>query len=190
MSSLDVKIDPRPIANLADALAATGKRLPAAQALVINRVVTRTRPKVVAAVAQKTGLYGKIISKAVRTLRASAKNPRAGLVSRGGEIGLRYFKAREEGSGVSADVAGDHLRVPGGFRRSGLTTRRMSPKLNKQVFINVEGGKFGGKIQKVGSGVFIPLQMIEGEAREAFEATVASELPAEIAKELAKVFPR
>lgn len=188
MPSFDVKADSRGLIAAAEMLAAAGMSAPTSMALVMNRTVTRARPRVVAAVAEKTGIFPKIISKAVRPLRASPTNLRAGLRARGGEISLRYFKAREENGGVVADVAGERVFIWGGFRRSGRApNRRMVKRLNKQVYVN-PSRRWRGEIEKERSGVFIPITMIEGESREAFEAIISVELPNEVVREIAKSF--
>ena len=190
MAVFEIHAEDAPIRELAQSLAVAGKRLPNAAALVMNRVVTRARPKVVKAVAAETGIFPKILTKAVRPLRASPTNLRAGLASRGGEIGLRYFKAREANGGVAADVAGEREFFPGAFRRSGRAPNRyMVRRLNKQVYVrDTESRRWGAKpIVKQGSGVWIPLKMIEGESRKAFDEVAATELPVQIARELDKI---
>ncbi|RXF67683.1 hypothetical protein [Hansschlegelia zhihuaiae] len=175
------------LARLAHDLAVFGKRLPNAQALVLNRMVTRARPKVVDAVVEQTGLAKRIIVKAIVPLRASSKNLRAGLVSRGGEISYRFFRAREEGSGVVATVAGRRVFIAGGFRRSGRAPNRyMVKRLGGQVYVN-PSRRWRGEIEKQRSGVWIPEEMARGASREAFDDVVANDLPAEVARELGKL---
>lgn len=187
MTTVSLTLDTKPIADLALALAAAGKKLPSAQSLVLNRVVTRARAKVVPALTEQTGLSRRIIVKAVRTLRASPQNLRAGLVSRGGEISYRYFRAREEGSGVAATVAGKRVTITGGFRRSGRAPNRyMVRRLGGQVYVN-SSRRWGGEIEMQKSGVYIPEEMVRRESLKAFEDAVVNELPAEIAREIAKI---
>lgn len=181
--------DVRPLAALAQALAATGKRLPSAQALVLNRITTRARQKVIPALTEQIGLPKRGVAKAVRTLRASPKTLRAGLVSRGGELTFRYFLAREDGPGVTATVKGHRVFVPGGFRRSGIAPNRyLVRRLDREVYVN-PSRKWRGKIDMQRTGVWIPEEMIAGASRAAFDAVVDRELPNEISKELAKALP-
>lgn len=188
---LTITVDTAGIMDLAKALEATGRKLPSAQALVLNRVGTRVRRVVVPTLSKQTGLSKRIITKAVRMGRASPQNPRVSLFTRGGEISLRYFGAREEGGGVVATVKGDRMVYAGAFRRSGGPgNRRLVPKLNGQVYENVDGKRWRGHIRKIKSGVLIPAEMIRGETRKAFEHIVATELPREVEKELAKLLPK
>ncbi|WP_375455657.1 hypothetical protein [uncultured Methylobacterium sp.] len=177
-------------AGLAKALEGFGHRLPNAQALVLNRVLTRTKARVIPALTAQTGLNRLVIVKAVRMLRASPGNPRAALYTRGGNISYRYFHAREVPGGVEAQVAGHTERLSGHyFRRSGKSpNRHVVKKLNGQVYYNASG-KWKGEITVEKSGVFIPYEMVEGATRDAFLDVVAQELPNEIARELTKILP-
>ena len=188
---LNITLDTAGIMDLARALEAAGKRLPAAQALVLNRVGTRTRQVVVPTLVRQTGLSKRIITKAVRMYRASPQNPVVSLYTRGGDISLKYFNAREESGGVTATVKGDRIAIRGAFRRSGPRGNRFAvARLNGHVYVNEDGGRWRGHIRKVKSGVLIPAEMIRGATKDAFLEVVNRELPAEIARELAKTLPR
>lgn len=187
---LTITCETRALLDLARALEAAGRKLPSAQALVINRVATRTRRVVIPTLTRQTGLNRRIITKAVRLFRASPGNPLAVLYTRGGDISLKYFGAREVPGGVEANLKGDRISVAGGFRRSGPRGRRqLSPKLNGHVYVNEAGGRWRGAIRKERSGVLIPAELIRGETAAAFHRIVETELPAEIARELAKIMP-
>ncbi|MGU3417648.1 hypothetical protein [Methylobacterium sp. D54C] len=171
-------------------LTAFGKRLPNAQANVLNRMLTKTRSAVVPVLTQQTGLSRKIIDKAVRPYRASPQNPRVMLITRGGEISLRYFGAHEVPGGVAATVRGKADFVEGGFRRSGPRGRRvMVAKLNKQVYVNADGKRWRGRIRVEKSGVFIPYDLVSGQTAATFNRLVQTDLPAEVERELAKLLP-
>ncbi|WP_182179322.1 hypothetical protein [Methylobacterium radiotolerans] len=171
-------------------LTAFGKRLPNAQANVLNRMLTRTRSAVVPVLTRQTGLSRKIIDKAVRPYRASPQNPRVMLVTRGGEISLRYFGAHELPGGVAATVRGKADFVEGGFRRSGPRGRRvMVAKLNRQVYVNTDGKRWRGHVRVEKSGVFIPYDMVSGQTAATFNRLVVTDLPAEVERELAKLLP-
>lgn len=187
-SVLTIEVDAKPIADLAKDLSVFGAKLPNAQALVLNRVTTRARARVVPALTAQSGLNKRTIVRAVRTLRASPSNPRAGLLSRGGDVSYRYFEAREQGSGVIAKVGRERVFIRGGFRRSGVANRRVISKLNGQVFLN-PSRRWRGRIQKQRSDMNIAEQMIVDASQTAFDAVVAQELPTEIARELAKILP-
>lgn len=189
-TTLSITSDTRGVSALLKSLEVMGHKAPSATALVLNRIATRTKQRVIPALTHQTGLNKRIIVKAVRQLRASPKNLRAGLVSRGGNISYRYFSAREENGGVVAEVAGRRVTLPGAFRRSGRAPNRYAvKKLGGQVYIN-PSRRWRGEIEKQRSGVFIPEEMIAGATLRAFEQVVASELPVEIARELSKLATR
>lgn len=172
------------------ALEVFGKRLPNAQANVLNRMLTKTRSALVPVLTRQTGLSRRIIDKAVRPYRASPQNPHVMLITRGGEISYRYFGAHEVAGGVEATVKGDRVFVPGGFRRSGPRGRRqMVAKLNGQVYVNIDGKRWRGQIMKEKSGVFIPYEMVSGQTAATFNRMVETDLIVEVERELAKLLP-
>ena len=171
-------------------LAAFGERLPNAQANILNRMLTKTRNAVVPALVKQTGLTPRIIKRAVRTYGASPQNAQVMIITRGGEISFRYFGAHEVAGGVAATVRGKADFVEGGFRRSGPRGRRqMVSKLNGQVYVNVDGGRWRGKIMKEKSGVFIPYELVSGQTAATFNRIVETDLMAEVERELAKLLP-
>ncbi|MEE7460689.1 hypothetical protein MFUR16E_04745 [Methylobacterium fujisawaense] len=189
---MEVTIDTAAIARLARDLAAFGPKLPNAQALVINRVLTRSKARVIPALVAQTGLNKRIITKAVKMNRASPKIPRGYLWTKGGEVSLRYFGAHEVAGGVQYTERG-HVETLQGhyFRRSGRSPNRfMVKRLNKQVYFSTSG-KWGVKedlrVQK--SGLWIPYETVEGATRRAFLDVVEQELPGQIAAELMKLLP-
>lgn len=189
---LNVTVDTAAIAKLAQELSAFGPRLPNAQALVVNRVLTRTKARVIPALVQQTGLNKRIIVKAVQMNRASPMNPQGYLWTKGGEISLRYFGAHEIAGGVQFTYKG-HVETLDGhyFRRSGKSPNRHAvQRLNGQVFFSTSG-KWGVKedLRVEKSHVWIPYEMVDGATAKAFLDTVAQDLPQEIAAELVKLLP-
>ena len=190
---LEVNADQAAIAKLARDLAGFGPKLPNAQALVVNRVLTRTKARVIPALVQQTGLTKRIIVKAVKMARASPTNGARGyLWTKGGEVSLRYFGAHEVAGGVQYTERG-HVETLAGhyFRRSGKSPNRfMVRRLNGQVFYSTSG-KWGVKedLRVEKSGLWIPTEMVAGETRKAFLDTIEQDLPGEIAAELMKLLP-
>ena len=196
---LNITAQTAAVLDLMKALEPFGARLPNAQANVLNRVGTKTRNAVIPALTKQTGLSKRIITKAVKMARASPQNPRVMLITRGGEISLRYFGAHEEGGGVAATVKGDRMFYAGAFRRSGPKGRRqMVPKLNGQVYVNEAGGRWGSLVKKETgkslirvkkSGVYIPVATVTGETAKAFWRVVETDMLVEVERELAKLLP-
>lgn len=187
---LDIHLGTAGIMDMAKALAATGRRLPSAQAMVLNRVGTRVKRIVNDTLPAQTGLSRYTINRAVKMRRASPRNPSVTIWTRGGDISLKYFNPREENGGVSAYIYGHKEVYQGAFRLSGKApNRRMVKKLNGHVYENTDGGYWRGHIRKIKSGVLIPAEMIRGKTRQAFEQVVTTELPREVENELARILP-
>jgi hypothetical protein len=150
---------------------------------VINEIGREIHAGLIDPMKHQVGLHGSTIPRAIHDLEAGAGGLAYTLMTAGGDISLRYFGAHEGGGGVSAHPRDKQTFYSGTFIKSGPRGKRApSPKLNGQVYRNVAGGKWGGAIQKVKSGVFIPEEMVRGAARAVFEKTVASRLPAEVGR--------
>lgn len=77
----------------------------------LNRTGDMAKTQVVRALAKQTGLPQKTIRKVLRAKRASWQDLEYRLSASGGDVSLKYFKARETRRGVTALVRGE-LRVP------------------------------------------------------------------------------
>ncbi|WP_051949244.1 hypothetical protein [Methylosinus sp. PW1] len=158
----------------------------------LNRVGAELHQAIIAPLRMQTGLSGSTVPRSVHDVGASEAEISYSLVTRGGDISLKYFNAREERGGVLAFPWGNvRTFVAGAFIKSGRgANRRLSPKLNGQVFRNVAGGVWRGKIKKVKSGVFIPNEMVIGETAAVFQRVVAEELPPAVGRVLTLVAGR
>lgn len=164
-----------------DAAAAGAFRTQVAKAL--NDAGRAAHHAIIAPLKAQTGLKGGTIPKAVHDQSASAGSLAYSLITRGGDISLKYFGAREGGGGVTAHPRGSTAYFGGAFITSGRKGhRRKSPKLGGHVYRNVAGGRWGGKIEKVKSGVYIPQEMVRGAVVKAFEGVVASQLDPAVAR--------
>lgn len=154
-------------------------------AVGLRRVGRDVRNEVIPALEQATGLTRGTIPRAVHEHVAGLSYS---LTTRGGDISLRYFGAQEQGGGVSAAPRGVRTSFAGAWIRSGRGAgRRAVDKLNGHVYRNVSGGAWGGKIERVRSGVVIPREMVAGRTKVAFERAVASRLPVEVARMLTTI---
>lgn len=183
-----ISVDASAIQAALRRLEVAGEKLPSITAMVLNRVNTKVRQRVVDRLPEQTGLTRYTIAKAIKTRRASPGKLRAETYSRGGNISLKFFRPHEGGGGADAVVKGHHVHVAGGFRRAGPQGGRHAvKKLGGHVFTNTDGGKWRGHMKKVKSGVFIPKEMVTGASLDAFNQVVSTDLEAEIAKELTKI---
>lgn len=176
--------------RLARLLDAAGRKIEPEVAAAVNRVGEAGTLAIIRTLPQQTGLKRKVI---LRFLRATTHAAPGYLVfsikGRGGDISLKYFGAREEGAGVSAAPWNRRRLYAGGFMKSGRSpNRRLVPKLNGQVYRNVDGGRWAGKVEKLRSGLYLPYEMVTGESGEAWTRTVRSEIPAAVDAAIRKAF--
>lgn len=180
--------------------------------LVLQRAVNHTgdkaRTQVVRVLAKQTGLPVGVIKKAVRTGRAWGAGAgadtfvpgRGSLVyvmsSKGGDISLKYFKARETMSGVTAAPFGKRKLFAGTFLRGGKFPERnasFSVPTKKAASLNGHVWKRAGKkrnpIELQNSGVIIPEQMLKGATADVFQSTVEKHLPGRVMHELNRLCP-
>lgn len=155
---------------------------------VINRALNRTgdmaRTRVVRVLAKQTGLPQKTIRKAVKVKRASWSDLEYTLRSSGGDVSLKYFKARETRAGVTAFVRGERQLFESSFMKGGSFSRgRVSLNMGGHVFQRI-GSRT--ELEKLKSGVFIPIEMVEGATADAFEGLVADVLPRRISHEISR----
>jgi len=150
---------------------------------VINEVGAAAHQGILGPLRTQTGLTGSTIPRAVHDLPAGEGGLAYQLVTRGGDISLRYFGAREVAGGVAARPRMQLKTFPGAFIRSGRAPNRFAvPKLNSQVYARKTPGTAWStkenpvKIKKVKSGVFIPEEMVRGASLAAFEKVVAGRL--------------
>lgn len=152
----------------------------------INHTGNKARTQMIRSLTAQTGLKRKTIVKALKKRSASPASPVYVISSKGGDISLKYFWARETSKGVTAAPWGKRKLYPSTFIKGGRFPERVDlPKLNGHVF--KRRGKNRLPIAKQKSGVFIPTEMVTGATLEAFNRTVASELPKRIAHELYRI---
>jgi hypothetical protein len=153
---------------------------------VVNQVGNRAKTQVIRNLTAQTGLPRATIVKAVgnpNTARPGKLSYQ--MVTRGGNIRLKYLKPRETRPGVTAAPWGQRQLYPGTFMLGGK-------------FPNRHGGKFGGhvmrrlnasgtKLTQARSGMFIPTEMTRGATAAAFERIAAPLLQERVGKVIAKL---
>lgn len=134
----------------------------------------------------QTGLHGSTIPRALKDRPASSGNLAYQIVTRGGNISLKYFGPSEGGGGVTAHPRGVSTFYGGAFMTSGRNgARSMAASLNGHVYKPDGGvapngrgkarrGSWYRPISKVKSGVYIPNELVRGVTAATFErASVA-----------------
>lgn len=177
--------------------------------LVLQRAVNHTgdkaRTQVIRVLSKQTGLNYGVIKRAVKTIRAygasasSFVEGRGSLTytmwSSGGDISLKYFKARETRGGVTAAPFGKRQLFAGSFMKGGHFPNRVNVrKLNGHVYEPASPGRtgkstWGRKVNFKDSGVIIPAEMIKGASLEAFQSVVNATLPDRVSNEIRHLVP-
>jgi len=132
------------------------------------------------ALAKQTGLKPTVARRALRAKKAAMGSLSFELHGKGGDIGLKWFGARETRQGVSAAPFGKRGIWAGSFIKGGLFPNRKTLKFNGTVFRPGYGGMFshawGRPFSKVRSGVIIPREMVKGVTAETFQSVGGSKL--------------
>lgn len=177
-------VDVREINQFGNMLGALGQDGPKVIERALNRTGDTGKTRVVRALAKQTGLPQKTIRKAVVVKRASWQDLEYRLSSSGGDVALKFFKARETRRGVTAFVRGERELFESAFIKGGSFARgRVALNMGGHVFQRI-GGRT--ELEKLKSGVFIPLEMIEGASARAFEDVVADVLPRRLDHEMTR----
>ncbi len=148
-------------------------RLPQALPRLVNEVGARARTQVVRKLAGQTGLPRKTIVKAVGDpARARPGKLSYEMVTRGGNIRLKYLAPKETLPGVVARPWGKRTLFAGTFMRGGrFPARKDVAKFGGHVWRRLGGSR--RFIVQARSGMLIPVEMTTGATRAAFEATAA-----------------
>lgn len=163
-------------------LGALGQEGPKVISRALNRTGDMGRTQVVRALAKQTGLPQKTIRKAVKVKRASWSDLEYRLSATGGDISLKYFKARETRRGVTAFVRGERRLFEHSFIKGGSFARgRVALRMGGHVFQRI-GSRT--ELERLKSGVFIPIEMVEGPTAAAFDAIIAEMLPRRLNHEI------
>lgn len=177
-----LEIDYREIDGLAEKFKRAEREAPAAIGRAIRRTGDMTATRVVRALTTQTGLKRQVIARAVKKKPAGLTYS---LKSRGGNVSLKYFKARETRKGVSA-APWNHRRVyAGAFIKGGRFPHRVGLNLGGQVFQRTGAGRV--PIARLKSGLFIPKEMISGATAAEFLSAVKTILPNRLQHEIAAI---
>lgn len=182
------EVDVKGLTRFENMLGALGAEAPKAVNRAINRTGDMARTQVVRALSKQTGLPQKTIRRAVKVKRSSWDNLEYNLTSAGGDVSLKYFKKRETREGVVADLGMSRGKVlfEGStfFRGGAFPARRVKiSSMGGHVFVR-DGGRTN--LSKIKSGVFIPVEMVEGASADAFERVVADVLPRRLDHEIGR----
>lgn len=171
--------------ELARRVQAAGQNAPKALTRAINHTGKKARTKMIRALAEQTGLKIKTTRKALKTKTASGANGAFIINSAGGNIRLKFFKAKETRKGVVASPWNKRTLYAGVFMKGGHFPKRVDLGMGGATLRRAGGGRYPLKAQK--SGLFIPTEMVKGQSASAFYSTAHSELPPRLLHELGHI---
>lgn len=168
-------------------IAALNERFPKVLLQEINKVGAKAKTQVIRNLTKQTGLPRATIVKAVgnpdqaRTGKLSYE-----MVTRGGNIRLKYLAPRETKAGVVAKPWGKRTLFAGTFMKGGrFPDRKVVAKFDGHVYRRLNTS--GTKITQARSGMFIPTEMTTGATKAAFEAIAGPLLQQRVEAALTKL---
>jgi hypothetical protein len=180
---LEINAQDQVMGRFGNMLEAAGEKAPLIMAMALNKEGNKGRTQIQRAIRDETGLKLRSVSRSIRTVLASPNTLTYMLVVKGTPIPLKDFEPREVAGGVKHKSKADPNPYPGGFLRVGgfvgkkgqrgrvfkMGARKVTGRFGRHVMENVEGGKWGGKVQKVMSKVRLDKAAAEGRSKAAFE---------------------
>ena len=164
----------------------------------LNHTGDKGKTQVTRSLAAQTGLAYGVIKRAIKVRKAWGASGSSYLegngslsytmTTSGGDVSLKYFKARETTAGVTAAPFGTRKVFAGSFIKGGNFPERVQIRsLNGQVY--KRAGKTRKPLEKLKSGVVIPAEMLKGATREVFLKTVETDLPNRVMHEIDRLAP-
>lgn len=169
MAEISVRWADQNLKRFGKKIAELNTKFPVVLPRIVNQVGDRAKTQVIRNLTKQTGLPRRTIVKAVGDpARAHGKRLSYEMVTRGGNIRLKYLAPRETKAGVVAKPWGVKTLYPGTFMRGGRWPKRIeAPKLQGHVWRRLNAS--GTRITQARSGMFIPIEMTSGATKAAFE---------------------
>jgi hypothetical protein len=168
---LSMKVDVSNLAAFASRLQAAKKNIDPQLAKMVQEIGPEATGHMKRVLAPQTGLKLRTINAA---LKGRARGQTYEIYSKGGDIRLKFFNARETARGVTAAPWSQRRLYPATFIRSGWWPKRGKPVSGGNVVRRVGKAKF--PIEQVRSGLFIPTEMVTGKSAVVFYGTVNARL--------------
>lgn len=178
-------------------IAELNRRFPKAIPQTINQVGDRTKTQVIRSLTKQTGLPRRTIAKAVGDpMRAHPGRLSYTMVTKGGQVRLKYLAPRETRAGVSAKPWGKRTVFPGTFMMAGKFPNRVKVDAfgghvwRRLGYGQRRDGTIGWKLTQVRSGMSIPAEMTTGATRAVFERTAGILLQQRVEALIGKLLKR
>lgn len=189
MPVIYIRFQGNKLEKIADGLSSLGKKRTIAESRALNKVGNKARTRMVRAVTKQTNLKRKTIDKALRKKQASRSNLVFMIRSRGGNIAMKHFKARETRAGAIAYPEGKRVLTQSSWIHGGRFPNRryLFRRFGDNVMIRLT--KKRTPLRLVKSGVYIPENMLEKESERVFHRA-SEELPEQLLKQIAYLLPK
>lgn len=188
MSVVSISMADQVMARFGNQLAAVGAGgAQAAMKRASAHTGAKARTQVARALVKQTGLKYKTMRRAIK-LKPDPAGLGFALQSRGGDISLKYFGARETRRGATAAPWNSRRLYAGTFIRSGWKWSSRRIVLHGHVYRRA--GAERRPIVKIKSGLYIPKEMLQGASVEAFNRMVKTDLVARLGHELGRLLPK
>lgn len=171
------------------------RRFPKVLPRIINQVGARAKTQVIRNLTKQTGLPRKTIVKAVgEPNKAGGKKLSYEMVTRGGQVRLKYLSPRETKPGVVAKPFGKRTLFQHTFMLGGQFPNRHGGKFDGHVMRRTGFGKrtdgsTGVRLTQVRSNVVIPTEMTTGATAAAFNKIAGPLLQQRVEAALKKLVP-
>lgn len=187
MSAITVKWADDQVRRYGKRIEELNRRFPKVIPQTINQVSRKAKTQVIRNLTAQTGLPRKTIVKAVGNPNPARPGKLSyEMVTRGGNIRLKYLAPRETRPGVTAKPWGKRTLFAGTFMKGGaFPNRKVVGKFDGHVYRRLNTS--GTRITQARSGMFIPVEMTTGATAAAFERTAAPLLKQRVDAVLAKL---
>lgn len=154
---------------------------------IVNQVGDRSKTQVIRTLTKQTGLDRRVIVAAIGDpRRAHGGKLSYDMITRGGNIRVKYLNAVETEYGVEAKPFGVKTEYTGAFMKGGVFPNRTDvPRFKGHAFYRLNPR--GTKITFVRSGVVIPDEMTTGATGAAFDKIAAPLLQERVDKAITKL---
>lgn len=170
--SLEVKIQTRGLKRMIADFERAGENIRPAISRAINWTGNKARTQVRRAVVKQTGLKYSQVKNATRTVRATYTRLVYRIIARGSYFGIEEFKPKQTPAGVEAAPWNKRRVFPHTFIIKAYHGRVYERTTTKRW-----------PLRRVW-GPAIPVEMIKGESKAAFERVVSTELPSRLGHEI------
>lgn len=192
MSTISVRWADGHLKKFGEQVDELNRQFPKVLPRIINQVGNKAKTQVIRNLTRQTGLPRKTIVKAVQVGAAGGKKLSYEMVTRGGNVRLKYLSPRETRPGAVAKPFGKRQLFPGSFMLGGRFPNRHGGNFDGHVMRRLGSdkrtdGSTGEKLAHVRSEVVIPNEMTSGTTASAFNKTAGPLLQQRVEAAIAKL---